>query len=60
MGIVRFQQLDRHFRASPPWPKSDKTPRTTFDRIHELSEHIWLTSRKLYTPGTHLAVNETI
>ena len=26
IGLVRFQQLDRHFRASPPWPKSDKTP----------------------------------
>ena len=60
MGIVRFQQLDRHFRASPPWPKSNKTPRTTFDRDDKLAEHIRLTCRMLYTPGTHLAVDETI
>ena len=60
IGVVRFQQLDRHFRASPPWPKSDTTPKTTFTRIDELAEYIRLTCRKLYTPGTHLAVDETI
>jgi len=60
IGVVRFQQLNHHFRASPPWPNSDKTPKTTFNQIDKLAEHIWLTYRKLYTPGTHLAVNETI
>lgn len=60
ISVVRFQQLDRHFRASPPWPKTDKSPKTTFDRVTELAEHIRLTCRKLYTPGTHLAVDETI
>ena len=60
MGVVRFQQLNRHFQASPPWTKSDKAPKTTFTRIDELSEHIQLTYRRLYSPGTHLAVNKTI
>ena len=60
MGAVRFQQLDQHFRASPPWPPSDQAPKTTFTRVDELAEHIRLTCRKLYNPGTHLAVDETI
>ena len=60
IGVVRFQQLARHFRASPPWPKSDKSPKSTFDRVHEVAEHIRLTCRRLYNPGTHLAVDETI
>ena len=60
MGVVRFQQLARHFRASPPWPKLDKSPKSTFDRVHEVAKHIRLTYRRLYNPGTHLTVNETI
>ena len=60
ISINRFQQLDRHFRASPPWPKDSTAPKSTFDRVNELAEHIRLTCRKLYTPGTHLAVDETI
>ena len=43
-----------------PWPKEDSIPRTTFDRLNGLSKHLRLSCRKLYTPGTHLAVNETI
>ena len=31
ISIVRFQQLDRHFRASPPWPKDNTAPKSTFD-----------------------------
>ena len=60
IGVVRFQQLNRHFRALPPWPNSDKTPKTIFSRINELAEYIRLTYRKLYSPGTYLAVNEMI
>ena len=45
---------------SPPWPKSDKTPKTTFNRVHELADYLWLTYRKLYMLGTHLAVNKII
>jgi len=60
IGLVRFQQLDRYFRCTDPWSKEDPTPRTTFDRVHDLSEHLRLSCRKLYTPGTHLAVDETI
>ena len=60
IGLCRFQQLDRYFRCTTPWPKGDPTPRTTFDRVAELAEHLRLTCRKLYNPGTHLAVDETI
>jgi hypothetical protein len=60
IGLKRFQQLNHHFQASPPWPKSDTTPQSTFDRVKELSEHIQLTYRELYNPETHLAVNKTI
>ena len=38
----------------------DSTPRTTFDRVNDLSEHLQLSRRKLYTPRTHLAADETI
>jgi len=54
ISVVRFQQLDRYFRASPPWPKSDKTPRSIFNRVDKLAEHLRLTCRKLYTPRTYL------
>jgi hypothetical protein len=60
MSRNRFQQLDRYFRCTEPWPEEDSTPRTTFDRVASLAESIRLTCRKLYTPGTHLAVDETI
>jgi len=60
ISITRFQQIDRHFRASLPWPKDNKEPRTTFDRVKDLGEHIRLRCRQLYCPGTHLAVDETI
>lgn len=60
IGLVRFQQLDRYFRCTDPWPKEDSTPRTTFDRVNDLSEHLRLSCRRLYNPGTHLAVDETI
>ena len=60
IGLVRFQQLDRYFRCTAPWPKEDSTPRTTFDRVNGLSKHLRLSCRKFYPPGTHLAVNETI
>ena len=60
IGIVWFQQLDRHFWASPSWPNSNKTPKTTFNQINELTEHIRLACKKLYTPKTHLTINETI
>jgi hypothetical protein len=34
--------------------------RTTFDRVNDLSEHLQLSCRKLYTPRTHLAADKTI
>ena len=60
IGVVRFQQLARYFRALLPWPKSDKSPKSTFDRVHEVTKHIRLTCRRLYNPRTYLTVNETI
>ena len=57
---IKFGQLDRYFQATKPWPKDDPTPRTTFDRVGKLSGHLQITYRKLYNPGTHLAVNKTI
>jgi hypothetical protein len=60
IAVSRFQQLNRHFRASLLWPESDKTPKNTFTRINELAKHIRLTCRKLYAPRTHLTVNKTI
>jgi len=32
----------------------------TFTQINELSKHIWLTCKRLYSPGTHFVINETI
>ena len=58
--VSRFQQLNRHFRALPPWPESNKTPKNTFTRINKLTKYIRLTYRKLYAPRTYLAVNKTI
>jgi Transposase IS4 len=60
MGRVRFEQLDRYFRCIELWPDDDPTPRSIFDRVDKLAEHIWLTCRKLYSPGMYLAVDETI
>ena len=60
IGLIRFQQLDRYFRYTDPWLKEDPILRTTFNRVHNLSEHLRLSCCKLYTPGTHLAVNKTI
>jgi Transposase IS4 len=60
IGLVRFQQLNRYFRCTEPWLKDDSTLHTTFNRVNSLSEHLRLRCRKLYTPGTYLAVDETI
>ena len=57
---TRFEQLDRYFRCTEPWPDCDPTPRSTFDRVDKPAEYIRLTCKKLYRPGTHLAVDETI
>jgi len=56
----RCQQLDCYFRCTEPWQNDDSMPRSTFDRVANLAKYIRLTCRKLYTPGAHLAVDETI
>ena len=58
--VVRFQQLNRYFQALLLQPKINKLPKTTFNRVIELTKYIWLTYRKLYTPKTYLTVNKTI
>jgi Transposase IS4 len=60
MGRERFEQLDRYFRVTKPWPDSENKGKSTFDRVKDLAEHLRLTCRRLYSPGTHLAVDETI
>ena len=60
MSRNRFQQLNRYFRCIEPWQNDDPIPRSTFDRVTDLTKHIWLTYRKLYTPSAYLAINETI
>jgi hypothetical protein len=60
IGKNRFQQLDYYFWALQPLPDDTLEPRTTFNRINDLSKHVRLLYRKLYTLGTHLAVNKTI
>src|SRR5271170_4932975 len=56
LGKNRFQQLDRYIRMTNP----DIEPHSTFDRIQDGAEHIRLRCRELFTPGTHLAVDESI
>ena len=56
----RFQQLDRYFRATETPPNDGNTFQSTFDRVDKLSEHLRLMCRKLYDPGAHLTVDETI
>ena len=61
----RFQQLNRYFRCIKLWQEDNQqgdnpTPRSTFNRVATLAKYIRLACRRLYTPGTHLAVNETI
>ena len=60
IGRVRFEQLDCYFWCTEPWLDDDPIPRSTFNRVNELAEYIRLTYRKLYNPGTYLAVDETI
>lgn len=52
----RYEQLDRYIRLSP----SRSAYEATFDRVDALSEHLRLLCRKYYSPGAHLAVDETI
>ena len=52
----QYKQLDRYIRLSP----SRSTYKATFDRIDALSEYLRLLCQKYYSPGTHLAVDETI
>ena len=56
----RFKQIDRYIRCTTPWPENDGVSHTTFDRVDELSEHLRILSRQYYSPGAHLAVDETI
>ena len=57
---TRFKQLNCYFRCTELWPDNDPTPRSIFNRVNKLAEYIRLTYRKLYRPGAHLAVDETI
>ena len=50
--------LEEEARFARKWKYS--TLRTTFDRVNNLSEHLQLSCRKLHTPRTHLAADETI
>ena len=57
---TRFEQLNRYFQCTELWLDYNPTPRSTFNRVDKLAEHIRLTCKKLYRPGAHLAVNEMI
>lgn len=56
IGKNRYKQLDRYIRLSPP----ADSYKATFERVEALSEHLRLLCRKYYSPGAHLAVDETI
>ena len=53
---TQYEQLDCYIRLLPPC----SAYKATFDRIDALSEHLRLLCWKYYSPGTHLAVDETI
>lgn len=53
---TRYEQLDRFIRFSPPCDAY----KDTFGRVDALSEHLRLLCHKYYSPGAHLAVDETI
>jgi len=57
---TQFEQLDRYFWCTEPWPDHNPTPQSTFDRIDKFAKYIRLTYRKLYRPGAHLTVDKTI
>ena len=52
----RYKQLDCYIRLS----LSRSAYKATFNRVDALSEHLRLLYWKYYSPGAHLAVNETI
>jgi hypothetical protein len=58
--LNRFEQLDRYFRITQPLELGGPEPHSTFDRIQDFSEHVRLLCRELFTPGIHLAVDESI
>ena len=60
IGANRWQQIDRYFYCTKPRCEEDEGFQNTFERIEELSEELRLASMKLYTPGIHLTVDETI
>ena len=52
----RWQQIDRYFHISKP-PISRETP---FEKLEPLDTHLRKMFKKFWTPGTHLAVDESI
>ena len=56
----RWEQLDRYFYCTKPKEQDDTPFQNTFQRVEDLSEHLRLCCRRLYKPGIHLAVDESI
>ena len=60
MGRVQFKQLNYYFWCTEPQLDNNPTLQSIFNRVKKLVKHIQLIYRKLYCPGAHLTVNETI
>ena len=60
IGANQWQQINCYFYCTKPRREEDEGFQNTFERIKELSEELRLALMKLYTPGIHLTVDETI
>jgi hypothetical protein len=57
---TRWQQIDRYVYLTRPREPGESPFQNTFQRVEDLAERICKTSQQYWTPGQHLAVDESI
>lgn len=58
IALGRFQQIDRFLHVSPPCPPGQR--QSAFEKVEPLSTYLLARCKQLYTPHTHLAVDEVM
>ena len=53
---TRYKQIERYFHISPPCDQYQEV----FEKLEPLNSHILDVCKALYTPGTHVAVDEAM
>ena len=56
LSLIRYEQLERYFHISPLC----EVYQEVFEKLEPLNQHLLDVSKELYTPGTHVAIDEAM